>query len=1371
MKTSNKSSIYSYKKSKLETLFLVLLFTLFSVITKAQEHGNFIQLSPKQLKKPLYIINTVQDQQGYIWMAHSSGVAKYDGNTYFYLDLDEILENLDPGAEIIEMKKDYKENVWILTNTGRIAIYNNTGNFSELNFAKTNAIKRIYPINNSVILSSNLGEINIFSYKNNFIKRDTSITNIIPSSSQINSIVEDRNKDLFIGTSKGEIFQYSMFNKEYTEIDVPFLNGLVFPNLTIDFKNRLWIGTETLGVFVYDIQTKKFIRNKLFKAPFYNIKSELIKSLFCDSSGYIWAGTDGSGLFRIDPNSGFIQLFTHHKNNQFSLSSNTIMRITEDTHKNIWTLSNYGEVNIFPLSSNNIIYYEGSYDNTPTKTLSIFKSNNGNLWLGTDGFGITKINSNQDGTTSTNQYLTNNGKGYYVQSIEEDDRANIWIGTYKHGLWYHNTKNKSFKRIQIVNSKLQHASDVRTIFKDKKNRIWVASNLGLYVYTSSLKLLATFENNKAGLTGNIGQSFLQDKNGKIWIGYRRGGLFQFNENELRLKNSSFTNISYSNENFSDVETLGINWITEDSLSNLWILNFQGNLYKYNYLTKSYSSFKNYKPFEDIHLRSLQLEDNNNLWMGSNKGIIHFNLKDSVTINYHSADGLQDDLFLRRSSFKDKEGMLYFGGIKGVNSFNPKNLLKKESSPTLHFNSLEILNQPARFIVPDQINSNINDIQHLTLNPDQSSFSFRFSAFDNILHPNYQYEYRLHGFNNDWIAADREQLATYTNIPSGKFTFEVRAGTKKGVWDIPAKKINIIIKQPLWNLPLAYLGYLIIILFMSLWIKRWYSLKKKLFTQNINSKKEKELHDTKMIFFAKMAHEIQTPLTLISTPINEMLSKSEGSGNLLHEQRLQIISNNVKRLSRIVFELTTVRNKEFQKIRLKVTKNNLYEDLNKIAISFKEQARFKNIDFSINCPKNLSEIWYDKDKFEHVIYNLLSNAFKFTPKEGNIQLIAVPINNKNSIKIAISDSGTGISKEELENIFTLFYQSKTGKNLGGTGIGLALTKELIDLHRGKIDVKSTPNDGAEFTFVIPIAKDAYLKEERFELPPNKIEIEKPEIDQTTSQTPTIKKNRTILVVEDNIELQMFLRDLLSPIYNVILTENGEEGFQNAKIYLPDLILSDVMMPKINGIEMTKLLREHKFTKHIPIVLLTAKNSTNIKISGLESGAIELINKPFNSPELLLKINNIISSKEHIIAKYKKEIISKPVIEISKSPDDVFTEILYKAINSNIENSNFKIEELADILNISYSVLYRKCLRVTGKSLVDLIRLQRLNKAAIIIAKYGYNVSEVAFMTGFNDPKYFSKCFKKEFGKNPNIFKKEALEIGSKKYLKKFKLNAL
>ena len=395
MKNNLNHLVFPYKKSSLKTFIVVFISILFSIVTIAQEHSRFKKLAPKQSGKSLFITHTVQDRHGYIWMLHSLGIAKYDGNSYFFLELDEVLKNINSEDRIIEMKKDYKDNIWILTNTGRIAVYNSSGNFSELIFSKNNAIKGIYPNNNAILLTTKSNEIYVYSYSDNTLNRNRTITNIIPSTSEFSSIVQDRNKDLFIGTNKGKIFKYSLRTKKTTEIVGTFSNSIEVIRLIIDFKNKLWIGTETFGVFVYDIRTEKFIQDKLFKVPFYNIKSEMIISLFCDSSGYIWAGTDGSGLFRIDPNNGFIQLLTHHKNNPFSLSTNTILNINEDSHKNIWAMSNYGEVNILSANNNDIIYHEGSDDNTPTRILSIFKSNNETLWLGTDGHGITKIKTSK----------------------------------------------------------------------------------------------------------------------------------------------------------------------------------------------------------------------------------------------------------------------------------------------------------------------------------------------------------------------------------------------------------------------------------------------------------------------------------------------------------------------------------------------------------------------------------------------------------------------------------------------------------------------------------------------------------------------------------------------------------------------------------------------------------------------------------------------------------------------------------------------------------------------------------------------------------------------------------------------------------------
>ncbi|MEO5790050.1 response regulator, partial [Gelidibacter sp.] len=405
-------------------------------------------------------------------------------------------------------------------------------------------------------------------------------------------------------------------------------------------------------------------------------------------------------------------------------------------------------------------------------------------------------------------------------------------------------------------------------------------------------------------------------------------------------------------------------------------------------------------------------------------------------------------------------------------------------------------------------------------------------------------------------------------------------------------------------------------------------------------------------------------------------------------------------------------------------------------------------------------------------NLLSNAFKFTPKEGNIVLTVTPINSKQMIMLSVANSGSGIPKEELNTIFELFYQSTTGKKNKGTGIGLALTKELIDLHKGNIEVESSPMDGTTFTITFPIHEEAYTDSERvtadYEENSTEFQLENLIVPQAYLNPKVL--NKTILIVEDTLDLQIFLKELLQEHYNIILAENGIEGYHYAKSNIPDLILSDIMMPELDGIEMCKKLQDDQLTKHIPIILLTAKNSTHSKIEGLKSGAIEYINKPFNTNELLLKIQNILIAKDHIISKYRKEVISSPEVSLEKSQDEIFLENLVANINLRLEDADFKIDELAIPLNMSYSSMYRKCQFLTGKSLVDFVRLLRLKKAAILITKQGYTISEAAFMSGFNDPKYFSKCFKKEFQKSPADFKKEAQKHGVDEYLAKYEVSS-
>ena len=1337
-----------------------------STFSFGQNHINFKPLTPTVNNKSVSVTRTIQDDLGNIWMLCSNGILIYDGYNYKTITNNTIFKG--SSDRVVNVIKDHNNNLWLTSTEGTLVKFEaDTGQFKKVNNLINNKkVKALYSKGQSLWFATKEGIL----YRHKDSKTD-SITQITHNNLPVNNIIgiaTINSSHIYLSTDNGKIFNFDINKKILSELIGEFTDYPGIIVLTTDTNDRLWIGTETYGIFVYDTIKKQFIQNELFEGEKYNVNKEMFLTLYNDSDGYIWGGTDGGGLYKINPYTGDINLFFKQDANEFSLGSNTILDINEDNHKNLWICTNYGKLSVLPNVDNNINYHEGSANHTPQRILSIYKSSKNDLWIGTDGSGLTKVTFDASGRSREKQYFNNLAlsRGFYIQSITEDQNQNIWFGTYRNGLWFHDTKQDTFKKIDILNNKNQEATDVRTVYTDLKGRIWAGSNISVNIYSSNKELLASFENNTNGLQGSITESIIEDNSGTIWLGLYDGGLFKFNENLKNLKASSFTNISNIKKTNSEAIS-SIKSMTIGAPGTLWLVNHQSKLVKFNIKTNTFSTIEDINIPKDVNLAAIVKEDNDNLWLSSSNGIFHLNTITSNVKSYYSSDGLQDNIFLSRSAFRDSKGMLYFGGNNGLNYFYPNKISKKESTPQLYINTIEILNQPIEQLLPEFGNLEAYNTQPLRLKSDQSSFSFKFSAIDNVLDPKYHYAYRLKGFNDNWIISGQERLATYTNIPYGNYVFEVKAGTKKDNWNIPPKQIAVSIAPPLWQSSAAYIIYFIILCLVIYASRKWYLLKNKLLFEKLNHKKENELYDLKMNFFAKMSHEIQTPITLILGPLDDMLKRSQENGNMLLNQRLKIIENNSKRLSKIARELTLIRNKELNELKLLATKNNLYNHIDEIAVSFKELARKKRIDFAINCPKNLHSAWYDKEKIEHVIYNLLSNAFKFTPKEGNVQLNVIPFDSKKQIKVSVSDTGSGIPKDELELIFNLFYQSNTSKKNKGSGIGLALTKELVDLHKGHIEVESSEVEGTIFTFTIPIVKDAYRESELIVTDDSNDVIYEESEEETSTPTEKTEKDlskKTILIVEDNYDLQSFLKELLVNDYNILLAENGAEGYHYAKSNFPDLILSDIMMPKMDGIEMCVLLQEDSLTKHIPVIMLTAKNSTNSKISGLKSGAIEYINKPFNTNELLLKVKNIISSKEHIISKYRKEIISSPEIEVEKTQDEIFLENMTSIINAKLNDDGFKIEDLAESLNMSYSSLYRKCQALTGKNLVDYIRLIRLKRAAVLITKFGYTISEAAFAVGFNDPKYFSKCFKKQYDRSPKEFGKEASKIGIDNYLK-------
>ncbi|WP_027136582.1 hybrid sensor histidine kinase/response regulator transcription factor [Gaetbulibacter saemankumensis] len=1355
------------------SFFLLLFICAFG---KAQNSTNFETIDTP-FKFP---IDIASDHLGYLWITDIDGIYKFIGHDYLFIPHKEIFGEDFVVDRDFTLKRDYSSNLWITSENGELTKIDSLGNYSSFKNnvsynKKPIKIKALEPSENSMWFGSDNGTLLKYDNLKATIDSISTLPEVEGKTQYIKSLVFTTPSNMYLTTLKGKIWHYDVKQNIFSRISLFPENYNLPVSLDKDINGNLWLATEDQGLIYYNPESKETKQFGKIQKSQNQEKYAYFISVFCDSNGVVWAGTDGDGLYSINTKTSEVQIYKHQYYNKYSISNNTIINIIEDLKGNLWFISKKGIINVLPKRTNNIKHYTGLDNNRQALILSILKSSKGDLWLGTDEHGLTRI---KDKNKVVRYYKDKKGDNYfegeYIQCLEEDSKGNIWIGTYKNGVWVFNIENNTFKKVNVP---INTSNDVRDLLIDSKNRIWVLFSETICVLSERGEFLANLNPSPNGYIEDTDNNICQDSHGALWLNIGKDKLYRFDENLNDITLSNFEEIAYFNKEAADNSfNYSIRTMTIDHDDNLWLITFSGFVIKYSIKENLYTSYLNSPQFKNYYIISIIEDDNNDLWLGtSNNGLIHYQKENHLIKSYYSHDGLNIKQFRSKSTFKDKDGMLYFGGEEGVNAFYPDKLVKQKNNAKLYINDISILNKPARHILKDQIHGHIEHIKNLTFKANQSSFSIKFSAIDNVLNSNYFYAYKLKGFDEDWIVPGKDISAHYTNIPAGNYTFQVKAGTKPNAWDIAPIELGIKIKPYWWNTIPAYIAYLFIITFLvySYVIRK--RLKNELLKEAWQNEQAKELYAMKMNFFAKMSHEIQTPLTLILGPINDMLARASANGNGLLKQRLTMINNNANRLSRLAMELMTLRNKELGKLRLYASKNNLIEHLKNITISFSEQARFKKIDFVEHYPSKDIFVWYDKDKIEHVIYNLLSNAFKFTPNNGRIE-VKVEVKKKiEQINISVKDSGPGIPKEDLDDIFELFYQSDLGKQVKGTGIGLALTKELIDLHKGKIKVNSCPEKGTSFIISLHSKEHLFAEDE-------KIYLEKTETESTSleadfkaleDELKSINKNKqvkrhTLVIVEDNVEMQIFLKDVLSNSYNLFIAKNGEEGIKIIEKHSPDLIISDIMMPVMNGLDMCKILQKKKSTAHIPIILLTAKNTDTTRLKGLKYGAIEYIQKPFNFSELLLKINNIITTKERAISKYKTDKISTPEEISEPSRDDVFMNNLVKELNEHIVDPNFKLDDLSKSLGMSYSVIYRKCQDITGKTLVEFLRSFRIKKGAVLIIEQGYNISEAAFMVGYKDSKYFTKCFKEEFGIPPSTLKRDAKNLGIDVLIKKYKL---
>ncbi len=952
--------------------------------------------------------------------------------------------------------------------------------------------------------------------------------------------------------------------------------------------------------------------------------------------------------------------------------------------------------------------------------MKCFLEDGDQMWMGSNG-GLSRI-VNRKGTYEEKTYTPKNNvdglPGKKVSALFKDDMGTIWVGTQEFGLGkiigYDKNNAPVFKNYPPLfgaKGALQNER-VSCIFQDSKKRLWVGTYKGLHLYNKSTDDFICFvqtADELHSLSNNTILSMAEDKLGNLWVGTQ----------------------------------FGLNKISGMANGNLVV----------NRITS-----KDGLPNDYIH--AVQADEKNRIWVSTNKGICSLNPDLSISV-FDKRDGVLSNGFSENATYKTSQGLLLFGGVEGLTYFNPDSIHISRFAPPVYFTNLRINNAPYEF-GKSQPEGNVlskpfNETNAITLNYTQNIISIDFASLDYHAPDKNEYTYMLEGFNKQWVMAGNKRTVSYTNFEPGNYTFKIRATNSDKVWNSETRLLQIKILPPPWKTWWAYCLYTLVFAFL-LWYSRHLGLKQvrlknQLQLAEVDRKQEHDLTRFKTDLFTNISHEFRTPLTLILGPIDDLLRRNAVDAPV--KKSIRMIQKQSKRLLRMVNQLLDFQKAEAGSLRLNAGAGEVVSFADEIFGLFKDEARRKQIDYNFEFNERFISLSFDADKLEIVIYNLLSNAFKFTPSGGSITLSVK--RDQSMCIISVSDNGVGISAEDKLRIFDRFYQGKKkmdATTISGTGIGLSFVKELTELHGGTIQVESDTRTGSTFIVRLPLQK----KEDIVTSVRNKTNLQSalafnnkdlPHMNNSNElQTEDLP---IILVVEDDADVNDYVCEILAAEYTVVSSANGKDGLEKAFELVPDIIVSDVMMPEMDGIELCRMVKSDPRTSHIPVILLTALTDTTHHIKGIREGADVYLPKPFNSQLLLVHVHNLISTRQKLKVIYAKKIFLEPLnLEVSSS-DESFLASVIKHIEENIGNPDFHNDELAYAMNMSRSTFYRKLKAVAGFSGTEFIRSIRLKYASKLLSKGGHTVNEAAYEAGFNDIKYFRKCFNDQFGVNPSEYK--------------------
>ena len=1372
-------------------LILLLSFSLSRLFAQSTDY-QFSTLNFSNGLSNNHVTSLYKDPRGFMWFGTMSGLDRYDGYEFKVFRHDQH----DPhsiGDNFIEQIFEGPEGkMWVQSRSSRFNIYNLATDQFDHDYA---GYLRKHFLPEFWLLSIARGTTGYW-----FIYRDSGIYHLnfdgkviavhqdsarpgSLSAAAISDAKEDHDGNCWVVHQNGLLEKVDARTHAVvfrtTELENVIGNNKVPCGLYIDNQDDIWLYASGYfkGVCRYQPATGAFTHFSTTSTTG-RLSSDVIYTAIQDDKGKIWLATDHGGVDILDKNDLTVTTLTHIEDDRKSLAENSIPAMIRDSTGTVWLATFKSGINY--CHQNGIQFPLFRHHPHDPHSLSFDDVNKfaedsaGNIWIGSNGGGLIYFDRRRN---TFRQYLNdpanpNSLANNIVVSLVVDHDNHLWIGTYFGGLDYFDGKRFIHYRHDDHLPASLADDRVMCLYEDNNHNIWVGTLAGgLDRFDRKINGFDHFNGNMPNsIRNNYVSSVLEDHEHNLWIATAYG------IDVLDRRNGRFTHYSSDSNQLS---TDNVILLFRDSRNNMWVGTRDGlNLFLPE--KNSFQSFSMDNGLPHNTIRGIVEDLNHDLWVSTANGLSRIRITTAVDHsgpvrircrNYHEKDGLQGHEFNERTAIATRDGSLLFGGPNGFNLFRLENITNSTTPPPIVLTGLDIFNK--NVLVGEQMGNHIvldraiSETPGITLTHSEDVFSIEFAALDFVDNSGDKYAYTLEGFNKNWLVTDgKARKATYTNLDAGTYTFKVKASDEDGQWYDREASLTIIVLPPFWKTPLAYVVYTLALIGILFLARRMVIRKARMrFALEQERRETKRLHEIdlmKIRFFTNMSHELRTPLSLILAPVEKLLAGPTSSDP--HPQ-YEMIRRNARRLLHLVNQLLDFRKMEVNELRLHPRQGDIIKFVRDISYSFIDLAERKNISFAYNSDNDSLLTSFDHDKMERILFNLLSNAFKFTPANGAVS-VAVTTENaseKTILYIQVKDSGIGIAPDIREKIFERFFQSDVPDTIlnQGSGIGLAITQEFVKMHHGQLSVESELNKGSCFTIRLPFTplaalpatpavhngNDSTRLNGNASTPANGT----PAITPPTPTNGAPSKLPTILIVEDNEDFRFYLKDNLRHFYSIIEAADGKEGWRKALAEHPDLIVSDISMPAMNGMELCKKISTDERTAQIPVILLTAMTGEGAELNGLRTGAIDYVIKPFNFELLLSRIRNILAHTATVKKTYQRQVQAVPATLEIESADETFIKNVLEYIEKNMGNPDFSVGELSTQFHSSRSTFYKRLLLLTGKTPIEFIRHIRLQRAAELLEKSQLTVAEIAYTVGFNNPKIFSQYFKEEFNRIPSAYR--------------------